>query len=160
MNIKKQLNSQDMSDLVHLYDELRGTDYIMNKTFSQTTLHDLMEVRQRLQETVSSLEKILRETEEKPIKDAEGNTYIVCGSYTYFGKALKRLLSDSGEEDCSCDLVKELVNENEHLKNRVHNLQLYLDAALEVSVVAQAYLPESFSGMPGYIRDEKGSERE
>ena len=34
MNIKKQLNAQDMSDLVHLYDELKGIEYITNKSYN------------------------------------------------------------------------------------------------------------------------------
>ena len=116
-----------------------------------------MNMRLKLRETIGTLEKILRETEEKPIKDAEGNTYIVCGSYTYFGKALKRFLSDSGEEeeDCSCDLVKELVDENEHLKNQVHNLTLYLQATKDVMTPLEwDFIRSKYSGLPGYCPEE------
>ena len=53
--------------------------------------------------------------------------------------------------------IKSLIDENEHLKDRVYNLTLYLDAALEKCEkalghdgIAQA-LNEAFEGMPGYV---------
>ena len=167
MKLKSKLTDQDMSELIHIYDELKDMEPLVTKPFTAVTIQDIIQLRPGIRAIIQMMEELLKDNgqdnkEDKPIKDAEGNTYIVCSSYTYFGKALKRLLSDSDEEEenCSCDLVKELVDENEHLKNRIHNLQLYLDAALEVSIAAQLYLPDSFSGMPGSIRDEKGSERE
>ena len=162
MKLKSKLTDQDMSELIRIYDELKDLEPIASKTLKSFTVQDIIQLRTDIRAVIQMMEELLKDNgqdnkEDKPIKDAEGNTYIVCSSYTYFGKALKRLLSDSGEEeeDCSCDLVKELVDENEHLKNRVHNLNLYLAYTLEC-VPSRTYesLMNHFSGMPGYSAKE------
>lgn len=53
--------------------------------------------------------------------------------------------------------IKSLIDENESLKNQVHNLTLYLDTALEKCEKALGHdgiresLDEAFDGMPGYV---------
>ena len=155
MNIKKQLNAQDMSELVHLYDELKDVEYITNKPYNDVTLRDIMTMRLKLRETIGSLEKVLRD--EKAPKE-KSSFDVVSTIFWMMNKTpapdyIERAKGNDDEEDCTCNTIKELIDENEHLKNQVYNLNLYLHALLD-NLWTHGSFSEYFSGLPGYCPEE------
>lgn len=49
--------------------------------------------------------------------------------------------------------LQSLVNENEKLNNRVHNLELYLDYVRQVDPALWGAMQDEFDGMAGYAGD-------
>lgn len=49
--------------------------------------------------------------------------------------------------------IERLVHENEELKNRVYNLNLYLSYVEQVDKTLFNVLEDEFSGLPGYAND-------
>ena len=165
MKLKSKLTDQDMSELIHIYDELKDYEPIVVKNFNAITMKNVIDMSIALHRTIMDLEKLLMDTGKDSEQDEEDEHDLGSEALGRLGLAMLaiwndsfskasecvRTNSDEEEEDCSCQLVKELVDENERLKNRVWNLNTYLDRALYfLNPTTRVLIMDSYSGMPGY----------